>query len=206
MTSPAPNDNVPRPPQAMAAWFTTKRANGYPVVGAVDASAKLLAFASWGTFRAFPAYNYTVEHSVYVHHEQRGRRLGKLLMKELIRRARPGRGRASAGGIAQRAQRLLRRAALQGPMTALRRGPGSTTRAPRRNEAVIQKARWATEATAQPGDSAGRGRRSARREATCRSLRLSREDRRPGAACRGGSVRDAIAPRGSAETRARKPR
>lgn len=72
----------------MAAWFETKRANGFPVLGAVDASGKLLGFASWGRFRAFPAYKYTVEHSVYVHHEQRGRGLGRLLLTTLIQRAR----------------------------------------------------------------------------------------------------------------------
>lgn len=88
VNSTALYDYAPRPPQAMAAWFAAKRANGFPVVGAVDESGRLLGFASWGTFRAFPAYKYTVEHSVYVHHEQRGRGLGRLLMNALIRRAR----------------------------------------------------------------------------------------------------------------------
>jgi L-amino acid N-acyltransferase YncA len=81
-------DYAPRPPEAMGSWFATKRANGFPVVGAVDASGGLLGFATWGTFRAFPAYKYTVEHSVYVHDGQRVRGLGKLLLNELIRRAR----------------------------------------------------------------------------------------------------------------------
>lgn len=88
VNSTALYDYVPRPRQAMATWFATKRAGGFPVVGAVDASGRLLGFASWGTFRAFPAYKYTVEHSVYVHRDHRGRGLGELLLRELIRRAR----------------------------------------------------------------------------------------------------------------------
>lgn len=87
VNSTALYDYVPRPPEAMVAWFATKRANGFPVVGAVDAHGKLLGFASWGMFRAFPAYKYTVEHSVYVHIDHRGQGLAKQLMHELIRRA-----------------------------------------------------------------------------------------------------------------------
>lgn len=80
-------DYAPRPPQAMDAWFQVKQAHGFPVIGAVDDAGTLLGFASWGTFRAFPAYKYTVEHSVYVHHAQRGRGLGRLLLQALVARA-----------------------------------------------------------------------------------------------------------------------
>ncbi|MBB2929080.1 GNAT family N-acetyltransferase [Paraburkholderia silvatlantica] len=88
VNSTALYDYKPRPPEAMATWFGTRRANGFPVVGAVDEAGTLLGFASWGTFRAFPANKYTVEHSVYVHRDQRGRGLGESLLLELIRRAR----------------------------------------------------------------------------------------------------------------------
>lgn len=87
VNSTALYDYEPRTVQAMTAWFATKRDKGFPVIGAVDGSGTLLGFASWGTFRAFPAYKYTVEHSVYVHQHHRGRGLGRLLLKTLIQKA-----------------------------------------------------------------------------------------------------------------------
>lgn len=80
----------PRTLQTMATWFATKQAGGFPVIGAFDAAGELLGFASWGTFRAFPAFKYTVEHSVYVRSDQRGRGIGERLLRELLRLAEAG--------------------------------------------------------------------------------------------------------------------
>ncbi|HYP71043.1 MAG TPA: GNAT family N-acetyltransferase [Variovorax sp.] len=99
VNSTALYDYVPRPPEAMKAWFAAKRAGGFPVVGAVDDSGALAGFASYGTFRAFPAYKYTVEHSVYVHKDHRGQGLGKVLIGELIQRARAANLHALVGCI-----------------------------------------------------------------------------------------------------------
>lgn len=87
VTSAALYDYTPRPPEAMKTWFATKRTNGFPLIGAVDNDGELLGFASWGHFRMFPAYKYSVEHSVYVRKDQRGNGLGKALMQQLISRA-----------------------------------------------------------------------------------------------------------------------
>lgn len=80
-------DYKPRTPESMAAWFAAKRANGFPVIGLEDDGGKLLGFASYGTFRAFPAYKYTVEHSVYVEKESRGQGLGRRLLEAIVARA-----------------------------------------------------------------------------------------------------------------------
>ena len=87
VNSTALYDYHPRPLSAMSTWFAAKRAGNFPVLGWVDAQGELLGFASYGTFRAFPAYKYTVEHSVYVRADQRGRGLGKRLLKALMERA-----------------------------------------------------------------------------------------------------------------------
>ncbi|MEQ1065706.1 N-acetyltransferase family protein [Acinetobacter sp. XH1741] len=87
INSTALYDYVPRPLESMKTWFSVKREKGFPVIGILDESGKLLGFASWGTFRAFPAYKYTVEHSIYIHHEHRGCGLSKVLMQALIQRA-----------------------------------------------------------------------------------------------------------------------
>ena len=81
-------DYVPRPAESMTAWFTAKEAGRYPVLGAVDDANRLLGFATYGPFRAWPAYKYSIEHSVYVHREHRGRGLGRALVEANVSRAR----------------------------------------------------------------------------------------------------------------------
>ena len=57
------------------------------MLGAEDEEGRLLGFASYGPFRAWPAYKYTVEHSVYVHRDHRGKGVGRALLERLIARA-----------------------------------------------------------------------------------------------------------------------
>ena len=98
-TSTALYDYKPRPREAMAGWFQAKRQGGFPVVGYENAEGELMAFASYGTFRAWPAYKYSVEHSVYVDNRFRGCGLGIALMRELIERARAQQVHVLVGGI-----------------------------------------------------------------------------------------------------------
>lgn len=99
LNSTALYDYKPRTAQSMVAWFDAKRAGGFPVIGVEDGAGTLLAFGSYGTFRAWPAYKYTVEHSVYVHKDHRGRGLGRTVMQELIAAARQNELHAMMGGI-----------------------------------------------------------------------------------------------------------
>lgn len=99
VTSTALYDYQPRPLSAMTGWFAAKAQGGFPVIGIEDDAGTLLAFGSFGTFRAFPAYKYTVEHSVYVHKDQRGRGLGAQVMQALIAAARERQLHALVGAI-----------------------------------------------------------------------------------------------------------
>jgi phosphinothricin acetyltransferase len=99
VNSTALYDYKPRTPQSMVGWFDAKRAGGFPVIGVEDGDGMLLAFGSYGPFRAWPAYKYTVEHSVYVHKDHRGRGLGRTVMQELIAAARQNDVHAMMGGI-----------------------------------------------------------------------------------------------------------
>lgn len=80
-------DYKPRSLESMKSWFSAKDQGNFPVVGIENEQGELLAFGSFGTFRAWPAYKYTVEHSVYVHKDQRGKGLGKQVMLALIQAA-----------------------------------------------------------------------------------------------------------------------
>ena len=87
-----------RTPASMLAWFADKDAGRFPVICAEEAGV-LVGFATYGTFRARAAYKYTVEHSVYVHKDHRGRGIGTALMRELIAAAREQQYHVLVGGI-----------------------------------------------------------------------------------------------------------
>jgi len=99
VNSTALYDYQPRARESMAGWFKAKEDGGLPVIGAVDSLGHLLGFASYGTFRAWPAYKYSVEHSVYVHKDHRGRGIGAGLLQKLIEAAKEHEFHVMVGGI-----------------------------------------------------------------------------------------------------------
>lgn len=97
--STAVYDYAPRPPESMAGWFRAKEQAGFPVIGAVSENGELMGFASYGTFRAWPAYKYSVEHAIYVHQDHRRKGLARALMQHLVERARQQELHVLIGGI-----------------------------------------------------------------------------------------------------------
>src|SRR5438067_1793751 len=64
-------------------WFETKQQQGFPVFVAEEDDI-IIGFSSFGSFRAWAAYKYSVENSVYVKADCRGKGIGKLLLAPLI--------------------------------------------------------------------------------------------------------------------------
>jgi L-amino acid N-acyltransferase len=99
VNSTALYDYQPRQPESMASWFKTKEIGNFPVIGATNRSNQLLGFASYGTFRNWPAYKYSIEHSVYVHPDHRRKGIGFALMQQLILTATEQQYHTMIGGI-----------------------------------------------------------------------------------------------------------
>ena len=64
-------------------WFETKKEQGFPVFVAEE-NKNIRGFSSIGPFRAWAAYKYSVENSIYVAASERGKGIGKLLIPPLI--------------------------------------------------------------------------------------------------------------------------
>lgn len=75
-------------PADRASWMEEHHRAGYPVLVAVDDADNVLGYATFGEWRALEGYRHTVEHSVYVQVDQRGKGVGRALMIETIRQAR----------------------------------------------------------------------------------------------------------------------
>jgi L-amino acid N-acyltransferase YncA len=80
-------DLVPRTPAEQATWIA-EHSGSHPAIVAVDDDGTVVGFASLSPYRPRPAYTPTVEDSVYVDRDHRGRGVGKLLLTELVDLAR----------------------------------------------------------------------------------------------------------------------
>ena len=83
LTTTAVYDYKPHTLEMRKQWYETKLKDNYPVFVAEENN-KIVGFSSIGPFRAWAAYKYTVENSVYVASEHRGKGIGKLLIPPLI--------------------------------------------------------------------------------------------------------------------------
>lgn len=68
------------------AWFEAKKEAGEPVL-VYEVEGKVGGYATYGKFRAYIAYQYTIENSVYVHEDFQRRGIAKALMHQLIEEA-----------------------------------------------------------------------------------------------------------------------
>jgi L-amino acid N-acyltransferase YncA len=91
-------DYEPRSMDAQRQWFAAKRAGNFPVLVGLDAG-EVSGFASYGPFRPWAAYLYTVENSIYVAPEKRGRGVGTAILGPLVETARSRGYHAMVAGI-----------------------------------------------------------------------------------------------------------
>ena len=80
-------DYEPHTPAMRLAWFNAKKEQGFPVFVAEE-NGKVLGLSSIGPFRAWAAYQFSVENSIYVAADARGKGIGKMLMTPIIDAAR----------------------------------------------------------------------------------------------------------------------
>ena len=79
-------------------WFNDRMENNFPVYIA-DVDGVVAGFSSFGHFRPWPCYRYTVEISIYVEVSYQGRGFSKVLLKKLIDHARETNVHAMLAGI-----------------------------------------------------------------------------------------------------------
>jgi L-amino acid N-acyltransferase YncA len=78
---------VPQTLEMRKTWYDGKIKDGYPLFVAEE-TGRVVGLSTYGPFRAWAAYKYTVENSVYVAADQRGKGIARLLMEPLIEEAR----------------------------------------------------------------------------------------------------------------------
>lgn len=80
-------------------WFDGRQKLGYPVLAAEE-DGVVVGYGSFGDFRAFSGYRFSVEHSVYVAEGTRRRGIASALLEALATKARELGKHVMIGGIA----------------------------------------------------------------------------------------------------------
>lgn len=86
MNSTAIYNDRPATVEERISWWRSRVAQGYPVLVAAD-GAEIAGFATFGDFRAWPGYRFTVEGTVHIHSGSRGQGVGTELLKVIVARA-----------------------------------------------------------------------------------------------------------------------
>ena len=73
-TSTAVYSDTPVTLEDRTQWWRARVAQGYPRAGRRRTQSGVLGFSTFGDFRSWPGYRFTVEHSVHVRADCRGQR------------------------------------------------------------------------------------------------------------------------------------
>ena len=91
-------DYYPRNNEFVRNWFIKKQADNFPVL-VYELDNHAVGYGTYGTFRAWTAYKFSVEHSIYVQKGFQGKGIGKLLLASLINAAKEGGYHTMIAGI-----------------------------------------------------------------------------------------------------------
>ena len=77
---------LPRTLEEQIQQFEDKLKKSFPILVA-EIDNEVVGFGYYSEFRTRPAYQFTIEHSVYVSHQHHNKGIGKILLSELIQLA-----------------------------------------------------------------------------------------------------------------------
>lgn len=86
-TTTAVWDETPRSMDGQRQWMDLKRTQSYPVLVAAHGD-EVAGFCSYGPFRAWYGYRFSVENSIYVAGAQRRQGIARRMLDALVERAR----------------------------------------------------------------------------------------------------------------------
>lgn len=97
LTSTAIYSDTPVTEEERRTWWHARRLQQYPVLVAAEDSL-VLGFATFGDFRPWPGYRYTVEGTIHIREGVRRQGVGRVLLDSLVERARAAGKHTLLGG------------------------------------------------------------------------------------------------------------